>query len=126
MEVRIYYVAVICLQSLNLLTVTTLEFTAVQITVFVKKVLTFLLLCYISSHGDKNCEFICGPLSSSIIDSQVCGFILAGDFNFSPHSVRHDFLVNSLATHCAVLADECPLITDSFTYVSDCHHSTSC
>lgn len=105
--------------------------TAVELTISVNKVLTSILLASVympvdtGYYSDEDFEFICGCLDALIADSHVTGYIFAGDFNFGLHSPRYDFINNSLAKHHIVMADQCLLDANSFTYVSDCHNTTS-
>jgi len=60
-----------------------------------------------------------------LTDSSATVCVIAGDFNFRPTSARCDFLCNCLSSHCPTIVDLNLLDDDSFTYVSDCHNSTS-
>jgi len=74
---------------------------------------------------DQDFEFICGLLSALILDCDVNAFLFAGDFNFQFSSSRHDFFLNSLKHHTICSADNRYLNQDSFTYLSDCHNTTT-
>ena len=107
--------AILCNQnlapSIKLVDNTNSRITAVELTVIINAVTTTLLLASIYMPVDPGCqqdedfEFVCGCLDALITDSNACGYILAGDFNFRPNSERHNFILNSLSSHGAITAD---------------------
>jgi hypothetical protein len=105
--------------------------TAAIIDVFIDDVFRPVLLASVympvssPGHVDDEFEFTCGCIDALIVDCNVCGFLLAGDFNFALNSDRHKFVLGSLASHQPVLVDQRMLESDSFTYVSDVHNTTS-
>ena len=105
--------------------------TAIELTVSLNNSLTSILLVSVympvddSGPTDEDFEFVCGCLNALIAESQVNGYILAGDFNFHLKSRRHKSIMKALDDHHAVLADEYVLNPGSFTYVSDSHNTTS-
>ena len=74
---------------------------------------------------DEDFEFVCGFLDALVLESHANGYIFAGDFNFQHQSTRSRFILNSLAGHNAIAADEYFMDPNSFTYISDCHNTTS-
>ena len=74
---------------------------------------------------DSDFEFICGLLNALILECDVNSFVLVGDFNFSLNSQRHDIFMNILNCHKVFCVDSQCLDDDSFTFVSDCHNTTS-
>ena len=99
--------------------------------VIINNITTTLLLAYVYMPVDPGCqqdedfEFICGCLDALITDSNTCGYILAGDFNFRPNSSRHNFVLNSLSSHRAITANICIMNASNYTYVSHYHNTTS-
>ena len=68
-----------------------------------------------------------GKLSSIIDSCDTCNVIIMGDFNSDVHcqSKFSNYLSDFINTNELTCADKCMLPGDSFTYVSDCHGSTS-
>ena len=50
-------------------------------------------------------EFVCGTIDALLTDSSVTGYVIAGDFNSRPRSVRCDFICNCLNSHCPTIVD---------------------
>lgn len=105
--------------------------TAIEVSVLINNVATTVLLASVymptdtGAATDEDFEFVCGCINALIVDSSASGYIFAGDFNFRFNSLRHQFILNCLSSHCVMLADQQLLNADSFTYVSDCHNTTS-
>ena len=106
--------------------------TAIELAVHLNGSLTTILLVSVYmpvdvgvGQTDEDFEFVSGCLNALIAESQVNGYILAGDFNFHLKSQRHKSIMKALDDHHAVLADEYALHPGSFTYVSDSHNTTS-
>ena len=78
-----------------------------------------------SPNLDPDFEFIGGSLNALIVDCDVNAFLVAGDFNCQASSPRYHFLFESLRLHKIICADDSLLNSESFTYVSDCHYTTS-
>lgn len=74
---------------------------------------------------DEDLEYVCSCFSAITEDSEVAGFIFGGNLNICLNSTRHSFIINSLHAYNAVLAYEIYLDSHSFTFVSDCHNTTS-
>ena len=75
-----------------------------------------------------DCEFenVCGCIEALISDSDISGFIILGDFNYKPGTVRENSLINiHLKDYNCVAADTKNLSADTFTYISDSHSTTS-
>jgi len=91
--------------------------------------LILLVLVYIptdcGSEADEDFEFVCGTIDALLTDSSVNGFVIAADFKFRLTSAKHDFISNCLISHSPTTAHVNLLDDDSFTYISDCHSSTS-
>lgn len=82
----------------------------------------------VDSHAvasDEDFEFVCGCLNALVVDSNVNGYMFAGDFNFQLNSLRHKHIADTLAQHHVCIVDQLMLNPSSFTYVSDCHNTTS-
>ena len=120
-----------CLNSvINLVKSDNSRVTAVILKVSIRGQLMSILMAYIympvaSPDQDPDFEFICGSLNALIIDCNVNAFLLAGDFNCQASSPRYHFLLESLRSHKIICADNSLLNSESFTYVSDCHNTTS-
>ena len=127
--------AILCRRTLaasaKLMTNTGSRITAVEMKVSDSKVESSILLISVymptdsGSEADEDFEFVCGTIDALLTDSSVTGYVIAGDFNFRPTSVRHNFICNCLTSHSPTIVDLNLLDDNSFTYVSDCHSSTS-
>ena len=104
--------------------------TAVTLKVSIRGQLMSILMASIympvaSPDLDPDFEFICWSLNVLIVDCDVNAFSLAGDFNCQASSLRYNFLLESLRSHKIICADNSLLNSESFTYVSDYHNTTS-
>jgi len=117
--------------SVKLMSNTGPRITAVEMKISVRNVESLIMLISVymptdcGSETDEDFEFVCGTIDALLTDSSVTGYVIAGDFNSRPRSVRCDFICNCLNSHCPTIVDLNLLEGDSFTYVSDCHSSTS-
>jgi exonuclease III len=106
--------------------------TAIELSVIINGVQNTIVIASIympvdvcAGQTDEDFEFVCGYLDALVLESHVNGYIFAGDFNFRHQSSRSKFILNSLAHHNATIADEHTMDSSSFTYISDCHNTTS-
>jgi hypothetical protein len=51
-------------------------------------------------NSDEDFEFVCGCVNALIVDSHVIlTYIIAGEFNLRPNSMRLEFIINCLVPH---------------------------
>ena len=68
-----------------------------------------------------------GKLSATIVDFNMCNFIILGDFNSAVDTPFESELVEFCSSYDLIISDYYRYGRDSgqFTYVSDAHNSTS-
>ena len=84
--------------------------------------------CYINDICINHFMECIGKLSATIVDSDMCNFIILGDFNSAVDTPFESELVEFCSSYDLIISDYHRYGPDSgqFTYVSDAYNSTSC